>query len=60
MRIRRILAILAAMVMSTAAFALNPPADLTVAVSGTDVVLRWQAVAGATEYNVYKGNRRNH
>lgn len=54
MTIRRILAILAAMVMGTAAFALNPPANLTVAVSSSDVVLRWQGVAGATEYNVYK------
>ncbi|MBK8128185.1 MAG: carboxypeptidase regulatory-like domain-containing protein [bacterium] len=54
MNIRRSLAILAALVMSTMAFALNPPADLTVGLSGSDVVLRWQPVAGATEYNIYK------
>lgn len=54
MTIRRILTMMMVMMVSTAAFALNPPADLTIGVSGTDVELRWLGVAGATEYNVYK------
>lgn len=54
MRIRCLLVLLMSMVMTSAAFAIDAPEDLTIAVNGNDVVLRWQGVAGATEYNVYK------
>ena len=55
MTIRRFFAMLCAMVaLSSVASAIEAPADLTIFASGTDVTLRWQAVAGATEYNVYK------
>lgn len=33
---------------------LPPPAGLTAAVAGREVSLRWQAVAGATEYRVWR------
>jgi hypothetical protein len=55
MTIRRIFALLCAVVaLSSVASALEAPANLTIIASGSDVILRWQAVAGANEYNVYK------
>ncbi|MCB9357840.1 MAG: carboxypeptidase regulatory-like domain-containing protein [Calditrichaeota bacterium] len=55
MTIRRLFALLCAVVtLSSVASAIEAPTELTIAYVGTDVVLRWQPVAGATEYNVYK------
>jgi len=33
---------------------LPAPTDLTIQMSGTDVLLNWTAVAGATGYNIYR------
>lgn len=55
MTIRRCLVLLVALFVTVGSvFAIDAPADLTIVHSAGSVILRWQAVAGATEYNVYK------
>jgi hypothetical protein len=41
--------------LSTSVWAqINPPQGLTISPTGSGVDLRWEAVAGATSYNIYK------
>ncbi|MCC6477489.1 hypothetical protein IT157_10590, partial [bacterium] len=54
MMIRRIWIFLCAMALVSTAFAVEAPDSLTIGRVGSDVVLRWTAVPGATGYNIYK------